>query len=227
MTPEDKDLELALFDLDNTLLSGDSDYEWAQFLVERGVLERAQYEAKNERFFLQYKAGALDIHEFLEFQLAPLARYPREKLDEWRGEFMRTRIEPMIRAKGMELVQRHLRDKHLCAIVTSTNAFIAAPIARAFGVDQLLATELEVEDGRFTGKSSGTPSFREGKVTRLAEWLVDRGRTLESFSASWFYSDSHNDLPLLERVTHPVAVDPDEVLRREASARGWQIISLE
>ncbi len=220
-------MELALFDRDNTLLSGDSDYEWAQYLVESGVLERAEYEAKNDRFFHQYKEGGLDIHEFLEFQLAPLARYPREKLDEWHGEFMRNRIQPMIRAKGMELVRRHRRDNHLCAIVTSTNAFIAAPIARAFGVDHLLATELEVEDGRFTGKSSGTPSFREGKVTRLAEWLVDRGRTLESFSASWFYSDSHNDLPLLERVTHPVAVDPDEVLRREASARGWQIISLE
>ena len=227
MTREDKDLELALFDLDNTLLSGDSDYEWAQFLVERGVLDRAEYEAKNDRFLLQYKAGRLDIHEFLEFQLAPLARYPREKLDEWHAEFMRIRIEPMIRAKGMGLVQRHLRDNHLCAIVTSTNAFIAAPIARAFGVDQLLATELEVKDGRFTGKPAGTPSFREGKVTRLAEWLGERGQTLASFSESWFYSDSQNDLPLLERVTHPVAVDPDEILRREASARGWQVISLE
>ncbi len=224
---EDEDLDLALFDLDNTLLSGDSDYEWAQFLVERGVLERAEYEAKNDRFFRQYKEGTLDIRESLEFQLAPLARYPREKLDEWHGEFMRTRIEPMIRAKGMELVRRHLRDNHLCAIVTSTNAFIAAPIARAFGVDHLLATELEVEGGRFTGKPSGTPCFRQGKVSCLAEWLGGRGRTLASFSTSWFYSDSHNDLPLLERVTHPVAVDPDEILRREASARGWQIISLE
>jgi HAD superfamily hydrolase (TIGR01490 family) len=220
-------LELALFDLDNTLLSGDSDYEWAQFLIERGVLDRAEYEAKNDRFFLQYKAGRLDIDEFLEFQLAPLALHPRDKLDEWHGEFMRSRIAPIIRTKAKELVQRHLREDHLCAIVTSTNAFIAAPIAREFGVDHLLATELEVKDGRFTGKPSGTPSFREGKVTRLAQWLADQGRTLASFSASWFYSDSHNDLPLLERMTHPVAVDPDEILRREASARGWQIISLE
>ena len=219
-------MELALFDLDNTLLSGDSDYEWAQFLMERGVLERAGYEAKNERFLNQYKAGGLDIHEFLDFQLAPLARHPRQKLDEWHGEFMRTKIEPMIRPKGMELVQRHLRDNHLCAIVTSTNTFITAPIARKFGVDHLLATELELEDGRFTGKPSGTPSFRQGKVTRLAEWLGGQGRTLASFSASWFYSDSQNDLPLLERVTHPVAVDPDEILRREASVRGWRIISL-
>jgi HAD superfamily hydrolase (TIGR01490 family) len=227
LTRKDKDLELALFDLDNTLLSGDSDYEWAQFLIERGVLERAEYEAKNDRFFLQYKEGRLDIHESLEFQLAPLARYPRATLDEWHGEFMRTRIEPMIRAKGIELVQRHSRHGDLCAIVTSTNAFISAPIAREFGVEHLIATELEVRDGRFTGKPSGTPSFREGKITRVEEWLADQGRILASFTAIWFYSDSQNDLPLLEYVTHPVAVDPDEVLRREAVKRGWQIISLE
>jgi len=219
--------ELALFDLDNTLLSGDSDYEWAQFLIERGVLERAEYEAKNERFFRQYKAGRLDIHEFLDFQLAPLARYPRAKLDEWHGEFMQARVRPLIRARGVELVQRHLGQGHLCAIVTSTNAFITAPIAREFGVDHLLATELEVRDGRFTGRPSGTPCFRQGKVTCLAEWLGERGQTLASFPASWFYSDSLNDLPLLERVTHPVAVDPDETLRREALGRGWPIISLE
>ena len=220
-------MELALFDLDDTLLSGDSDYEWAQFLIERGVLERAEYEAKNDRFFLQYKAGALDIREFLQFQLAPLARYPCEKLDEWRGEFMRTRIAPIIRAKGLELVRRHLGHGDLCAIVTSTNAFITAPIAREFGVEHLIATELEVADGMFTGKPSGTPSFREGKITRVEEWLADQGRILASFTAIWFYSDSQNDLPLLEYVTHPVAVDPDEVLRREAVKRGWQIISLE
>ncbi len=220
-------MELALFDLDNTLLAGDSDYEWAQFLIERGALERAEYEAKNDRFLLQYEAGGLDIDEFLEFQLAPLARHSREELDQWHGEFMRTRIEPMIRAKGIELVQRHSRHGDLCAIVTSTNAFITAPIARELGVEHLLATELEVRNGRFTGKPSGTPCFREGKVKCLAEWLSERGLTLASFSASWFYSDSQNDLPLLERVTHPVAVDPDEILRREAGARGWQIISLE
>jgi len=220
-------LELALFDLDNTLLSGDSDYEWAQFLIERGVLERAEYEARNDRFLLQYKAGSLDIHEFLEFQLAPLARYPREKLDEWHGEFMRTRIAPIIRAKGKELVRRHTRHGDLCAIVTSTNAFITAPISREFGVKHLVATELEVKDGRFTGKPSGTPCFREGKITRVEEWLAGQGRILASFTAIWFYSDSQNDLPLLEYVTHPVAVDPDEVLRREAVKRGWQVISLE
>ena len=220
-------LELALFDLDNTLLSGDSDYEWAQFLIERGVLQRAEYEAKNERFSRQYKAGRLDIREFLDFQLAPLARYPRAKLEDWHEEFMQAKVKLLIRPKAMKLVQRHLGENHLCAIVTSTNAFITAPIAHEFGVDHLLATELEVRDGRFTGRPSGVPCFRQGKVTRLAEWLVGRGQTLASFSSSWFYSDSLNDLPLLERVTHPVAVDPDETLRREALARGWRVISLE
>ncbi len=219
-------MELALFDLDNALLSGDSDYEWAQFLIERGVLERAEYEAKNEHFFRQYNAGELDIHEFLEFQLAPLARYPREKLDEWHAEFMRTKIEPMIRVKGVELVRRHLGHGDLCAIVTSTNAFITAPIAREFGLEHLVATELEVRDGRFTGKPTGTPCFREGKITRVEEWLAGQGRILASFTAIWFYSDSQNDLPLLEYVTHPVVVDPDEVLHRVAVKRGWQIISL-
>ncbi|HMH16887.1 MAG TPA: HAD family hydrolase [Burkholderiales bacterium] len=220
-------MELALFDLDNTLLSGDSDYAWAQFLIEQGVLERAAYEAKNEHFFLQYKTGKLDINEFLDFQLAPLARHPREKLDEWHAEFMRTKIKPMIQAKAIELVQLHRGHGDLCAIVTSTNTFITAPIAREFGVDHLLATELELRDGKFTGKPSGTPPFREGKVTRLAEWLGSRGQTLASFSSSWFYSDSMNDLPLLERVTQPVAVDPDETLRQVATGRGWRIMSLE
>jgi len=220
-------MELALFDLDYTLLSGDSDYAWAQFLIERGVLDREEYGAKNDRFFRDYKAGRLDIHEFLDFQLAPLARHTREQLEQWHGEFMRTKVRPMIRARGLERVRRHLAGNDLCAIVTSTNAFITAPIAREFGVEHLLATELEIRDGRFTGKPSGMPCFRQGKVTRLAEWLGARGQSLASFSASWFYSDSLNDLPLLERVTHPVAVDPDETLRAEASARGWQIISLE
>jgi HAD superfamily hydrolase (TIGR01490 family) len=218
---------IALFDLDNTLLSGDSDYEWAQFLIERGVLDRSEYEAKNDHFFRQYKEGRLDIHEFLDFQLAPLARHPREELDRWHAEFMRTRVKPIIRTKGRDLVRGHLARNHLCAIVTSTNSFITAPIARELGVEHLLATELEVRGRTFTGKPSGTPAFRMGKVTRLAEWLGGRGQTLASFGDSWFYSDSHNDLPLLERVTHPVAVDPDDVLRGEALARGWQVISLE
>jgi HAD superfamily hydrolase (TIGR01490 family) len=219
--------ELALFDLDHTLLSGDSDYEWAQFLIERGVLERSKYEAKNEHFFRQYQAGKLDIYEFLDFQLAPLAHYPRKQLEQWHGEFMRAKIEPIIRPKARELVHRHHGEGHLCAIVTSTNSFITGPIARELGFNHLLATELEMKNGEFTGKPYGTPCFREGKVTRVIEWLEELQLNLMSFSASWFYSDSHNDLPLIERVTRPVAVDPDEILRAEADARGWQIISLE
>jgi HAD superfamily hydrolase (TIGR01490 family) len=219
-------LELALFDLDYTLLSGDSDYAWAQFLIERGVLDREEHEAKNDRFFRDYQEGRLDFDAFLEFQLAPLASYPRAQLDAWHDEYMETKVRPMIRRKGLELVQRHLRQGALCAIVTSTNAFITAPIAREFGIEHLLATELEARDGRFTGRRYGIPCFREGKVLRVSEWLGERGQSLGSFPVSWFYSDSRNDLPLLECVTRPVAVDPDETLRAEASARSWPIITL-
>jgi len=220
-------LELALFDLDNTLLSGDSDYEWAQFMIEKGVLERDRYEAQNQYFYDQYKAGRLDILEFLDFQLAPLARYPREQLDRWHGEFMAEKIAPIIRDKGRALLRRHQDAGSLCAIITSTNTFVTGPIARELGVAHLLATEIEEVAGRYTGRPRGTPCFREGKIERLEEWLRERGRDLGAFSASWFYSDSLNDLPLLERVTRPVAVDPDDVLRRTALERGWDVISLE
>ncbi len=220
-------MELALFDLDNTLLSGDSDYEWAQFLIEEGVLERGRYEAENQRFYEQYKAGRLDIFEFLDFQLAPLARYPREQLDRWHQRFMELKIRPIIRDKGLALVRSHQERGSLCAIITSTNAFVTGPIAREIGVRHLLATEIEEADGRFTGRALGTPCFREGKIVRLEAWLREQGREVGSFAASWFYSDSRNDLPLMERVTRPVAVDPDEVLERTARERGWDVISLE
>jgi HAD superfamily hydrolase (TIGR01490 family) len=219
-------MDLALFDLDNTLLAGDSDYEWAQFLIDRGVLDRSTYEAANDRFFAQYKAGTLDIGEFLAFQLAPLARYPRAQLDAWHGEFMAAKIRPMIGAPARRLVARHRDAGALCAIVTATNSFVTAPIAREFGIEHLIATEPEARDGAYTGAVAGIPAFREGKVARLEQWLAARGRTLEAFAESWFYSDSHNDLPLLERVKHAVAVDPDEPLRAVAAARGWPVISL-
>ncbi|OGA12492.1 MAG: phosphoserine phosphatase [Betaproteobacteria bacterium RIFCSPLOWO2_02_FULL_63_19] len=220
-------MELALFDLDNTLLSGDSDYEWAQFLVEEGVLDRDRYAMENRRFYDQYKAGNLDIFEFLDFQLAPLARYPRRQLDLWHDTFMQRKILPIIREKGRSLLDRHRASGSLCAIITATNAFVTEPIAREFGVEHLLATELEVIDGGFTGRPHGTPCFREGKVARVDQWLHAQGMSVQSFSASWFYSDSLNDLPLLEYVTRPVAVDPDDVLRRTARERGWDVISLE
>ena len=218
--------ELVLFDLDNTLLAGDSDYEWAQFLIEQGVLDRATYEAENDRFYAQYKAGTLDILEFLDFQLAPLARYSRAELDAWHAQFMRDKILPMIGDKARALVADHLGRDTLVAIVTATNSFVTAPIAREFGVQHLVATEPEQRDGRYTGGVAGTPCFREGKIARVNGWLAGRGETLESFDASWFYSDSHNDLPLLDRVRQPVAVDPDPQLRAVAQSRGWDIISL-
>lgn len=219
-------MALALFDLDNTLLDGDSDYEWAQFLIERGVLDRTEYEARNLEFYERYKAGTLDIFEFLDFQLAPLARHPRPQLDAWHRDFMTERVVPMIKPKGRALVDEHRAQGHLLALVTATNGFITAPIAQSFGIEHLIATEVEEIDGRFTGRPHGTPSFREGKVTRLSAWLATRGTPLGSFARSWFYSDSANDIPLMEHVTDPVAVDADERLTRFATERGWRIVSL-
>ena len=219
-------MRLALFDLDNTLLAGDSDYEWGQFLVDRGVLEREAYEAQNRAFYEQYKAGTLDIHEFLGFALRPLADHTPQELERWHGEFMQTRIRPMIRKPARALVRRHLDAGELCAIITATNSFVTRPIAREFGIEHLVATEPEMRGGRYTGRVAGTPCFRDGKLVRLEEWLAGLGRHLDEFAGSTCYSDSHNDLPLLERVRRPVAVDPDERLAREAKRRGWETISL-
>ena len=219
-------MRLALFDLDNTLIAGDSDYEWGQFLVDRGVLQRDEYEAQNRAYYEQYAAGTLDIHEFLGFALRPLAAHEPAELRRWHAEFMQARILPMIGAPARELVRRHLDAGDLCAVITATNSFVTAPIAREFGVPHLIATEPEQRDGRFTGRVAGTPCFREGKVKRLEEWLAGRGRRMADFAESACYSDSHNDLPLLERVTRPVAVDPDPKLAEQAKARGWAVISL-
>jgi HAD superfamily hydrolase (TIGR01490 family) len=215
---------LVLFDLDNTLLAGDSDFEWAQFLIEEKVLDREVYEARNREFFEQYKAGTLDIHAFLDFQLKPLARHPRAQLDAWHRDYMARKVRPMVRDKARALVERHRGD--LRVVITATNSFVTAPIAREFGIEHLIATEPALANGEFSGCVAGTPCFREGKLSRLEAWLAGRGSTLDSFFESWFYSDSHNDLSLLERVTHPVAVDPDETLRAQAARRGWPVISL-
>lgn len=219
-------MRLALFDLDNTLLGGDSDFEWAQFLIEQGVLDREVYEARNLEFYEQYKAGTLDIHAFLDFQLKPLSRHPRTQLDAWHAQFMRQKIHPIILPKARELVARHAAEADLMVIITATNSFVTWPIAREFGVSELIATEPEQVDGEFTGNVAGTPSFREGKVTRLDAWLQARGLSWQSIDASTFYSDSLNDLPLLQRVTRPVAVDPDATLRAHAESHGWPVISL-
>jgi HAD superfamily hydrolase (TIGR01490 family) len=219
-------MRLALFDLDNTLLAGDSDYEWGQFLVDRGVLERASYEAQNRAYYEQYVAGTLDIHEFLGFALRPLAAHSPAELERWHADFMASRVRPMIGAPARELVRRHQSSGDLCAIITATNSFVTRPIAREFGVEHLIATEPEARGGRFTGKVAGIPCFREGKVKRLDEWLGERRARLADFSESSLYSDSHNDLPLLERVSRPVAVDPDAKLAAVARERDWPVISL-
>ncbi|MGH8761926.1 MAG: HAD family hydrolase [Nitrosospira sp.] len=219
-------MKLALFDLDNTLLAGDSDFEWAQFLIEQRVLDREVYEARNVEFYEQYKAGTLDIHEFLDFQLKPLSRHPRSQLDAWHSEFMEKRILPRIAPGAWELISRHLLGGDLCIIITATNRFVTAPIARALGISNLIATEPEHKGGEFTGQVSGVPCFREGKIARLESWLDEHNLTWLSFLESWFYSDSLNDLPLLKKVTHPVAVDPDATLKGYAEKNAWPIISL-
>lgn len=219
-------MNLTLFDLDNTLLAGDSDFEWAQFLIAKGVLDREVHEAKNQAFYDDYKAGTLDIHAFLAFQLAPLSRHDRAELDAWHREFMETRIRPLIGNAARALVRSHLDAGDLCAIVTATNSFVTGPICREFGIPHLVATVPAHENGRFTGAPRGTPAFRAGKIARVEAWLEELGLWWGAFAATAFYSDSLNDLPLLARVSRPVAVDPDDTLRAHAAAQGWPILSL-
>lgn len=216
-------MSLAIFDLDNTLLAGDSDYEWGRFLADRHIVEAVSYERENRRFYAQYEAGTLDIHEFARFSYKPLAGHPLQHLKLWREEFMEERIRPLILPKGCALIKAHRAQGHVPVIITSTNRFVTEPIACALEVEHLLASEPEFREGCYTGELAGIPCFREGKVTRLMEWLADSGHSLDG---SWFYSDSHNDIPLLERVSHPVAVDADAKLAHYARKRGWQMISL-
>jgi len=216
-------MALALFDLDNTLIAGDSDHLWGEFLVEQGIVDRDTYREANDRFFQAYRDGTLDIDAYLRFALAPLAAHEPEQLWQWRRAFVDDKIRPIVLESGRSLVAGHRRAGDVTVIVTATNRFVTEPIAALFGVDELLATTPEWTDSRYTGRVAGTPTFREGKVTVLEQWLVERGERLEG---STFYSDSHNDLALLERVSHPVAVDPDAALRRTALERGWPVISL-
>ena len=221
-------MNLALFDLDNTLLSGDSDFEWAQFLISKDVVDRELQEARNIQFYEQYKAGTLDIYEFLTFQLAPLTRHSRAELDAWHREYMAKHIRPIIGEKARQLVQQHLANGDLCAIVTATNSFVTGPIARELGIPHLIGTVAAVnpENGAFSGGPRGTPAFREGKIERVEAWLEALGLCWSSFDDSYFYSDSHNDLPLMGKVKTPVAVDPDDKLRQQSSEMGWKIITL-
>ena len=216
-------MTLAIFDLDNTLIGGDSDYLWGNYLVSAGLVDKDYYDRENRRFYEEYRQGTLDIYEFLNFSLRPLAENPLDVLLKLRDRFMVEMITPIILPASIALIDKHRNQGHTPLIITATNRFITEPIAQAFGVDQLLATDPEFNDGRYTGKVAGTPTFREGKVVRLRQWLSQNKANLDH---SWFYTDSHNDLPLLEMVANPVAVDPDETLRQHAEMKGWSVISL-
>lgn len=216
-------MPLAIFDLDNTLLGDDSDYLWGQFIIEQGLVDEESYSEGNERFYQDYVRGDLDIYAYLAFVAEPLKRYSQAQLDSLHQQFMAAKIEPVILEKGRELLAEHRRQGHQLMIITATNSTITAPIAKALGVEVLLAPELEVVDGYITGEVIGTPTFQQGKVSRLQQWLAQHGGDL---GGAFFYSDSHNDLPLLKVVDNPVAVDPDDTLRAYAQANGMPIISL-
>ena len=216
-------MSLAIFDLDNTLISDDSDYLWGQFLVDQGIVDKDQYEESNAKFYDDYKLGQLDIVEFLHFSLAPLANNEPEQLFKWRKQFIEEVIKPIQLKPAIRLVNKHRFKGDTVLVITATNRFVTEPIVKLFGIDNLLATTPEFIDDRYTGKFEGIPCYQEGKVKLLEEWLKDSSETLEN---SWFYSDSHNDLPLLKLVDNPVAVDPDETLRDYAQQQDWTIISL-
>jgi HAD superfamily hydrolase (TIGR01490 family) len=218
--------ELVLFDLDHTLLDGDSDVEWLNFLIEQGAVDRATEVAANAEMAQRYREGTVETLEFVRFYLRTLAWHPMERLLEWRDAYLERSIRPRISAAARRLVAEHQENGALVAIITATSRFLTEPTARELGVEHLIATEPEMRDGRFTGDVIGTPSFREGKVTRLEEWLAARRAKLGDFAVSRFYSDSINDAPLLERVTHPVVVDPDPRLERLAAERGWPALRL-
>lgn len=216
-------MRLALFDLDNTLLGGDSDHAWGDYLCERGILDAVTYKTRNDEFYQDYLAGTLNLTDYLNFSLEILGRTEMAQLDEWHRDFMRDCIEPLMLPKALELIAKHREAGDKLVVITATNRFVTAPIVARLGIDTLLATECEIIDGRYSGRTTDVPCFREGKVTRLNRWLEENQSSLED---SYFYSDSLNDLPLLEKVANPVAVDPDPKLRAEAESRGWPVITL-
>ncbi|OZB80898.1 MAG: phosphoserine phosphatase [Halothiobacillus sp. 13-55-253] len=216
-------MQLAIFDLDNTLLAGDSDHAWGQFLADIDAVDGAAYAQQNQIFYEEYQRGTLDIDAFLRFSLAPLAKFSIEQLHAWREQFVAEKIAPMVTDKAKNLVEHHRQRGDEMLIITATNAFVTQPIAELFGIEHLLATQPSINEGRYTGGYDGTPTFQAGKQTALTQWL--HVRQLQP-TKTWFYSDSQNDLPLLKAVDHPVAVDPDKVLREYALTEGWPIISL-
>ena len=217
---------LALFDLDNTLLAGDSDYNWSLFLIREGLLDAKMHHDRNEQFYADYKNGSLDIVEFLKFQLVPLSQHPKKFLDELHLKYMDEVIRPMMTDKAQALVNKHKAAGDLCLVITATNSFVTKPIATAYGIENLIGSDPEMANGQYTGGVSGIPSFKEGKVMRINQWLLERGKKLSDFENSYFYSDSHNDLALMKLVTNPVAVDADEILKTYAEEQAWPQISL-
>mgnify|MGYP003112231603 FL=1 len=216
-------MTLAIFDLDNTLIAGDSDHLWGEFLCGQGLVDNAGFRAQNDRFYADYQRGDLDIEAYVRFVLAPLAGRRLDELAELHTAFMREAIEELMLPAAAALIQQHREQGHRLLIITATNEFITRPIGARFGIDELLGCAVEVRDGRLTGRTVGTLTYREGKVQRLGEWLQTENETLDG---AWFYSDSHNDLPLLEQVANPVAVDPDEQLEAIARERGWSVMTL-
>jgi HAD superfamily hydrolase (TIGR01490 family) len=220
-------MNLALFDLDHTLIPLDSDYEWGQFLVRTGAVDAVEFAARNAAFYAQYEAGTLDPIEYLEFALGTLAQFPSSQLDEWRLQFMDEVIRPAILPVALDLLKKHQDAGDLLVIITATNRFITAPIANALGVANLIAAEPEVNaEGNITGKLRGIPTSGPGKVVHTHQWLTAQGKSLPEFGRSYFYSDSQNDIPLLSVVTHPVATNPNALLKAHAQAQGWPILTL-
>lgn len=216
-------MSLAIFDLDNTLIADDSDYLWGQFLVDQGIVDKSYYESANAKFYDDYKQGTLDIVEFLRFSLHPLAEHEPEQLYQWREQFIEEAIKPLLLKPAQQLIAKHRERGDTLLVITATNRFVTEPIVRLYGIENLLATTPEFIDGRYTGGFDDIPCFQEGKVKLLEAWLKNSTETMQD---SWFYSDSHNDLPLLKLVDHPVAVDPDQKLTEFADAANWPIISL-
>ncbi len=217
--------QLALFDLDNTLLAGDSDHAWGEFLIAKQAVDATSHRAENNRYYEQYRQGNLDIRGYVRFTLRPILNMSKSDRLALHADFMRHAITPLFLPKADALVDMHQKRGDFTVIITATNEFITLPIAQRFQVDHLIATELEVEDDKFTGEIAGTPCYQFGKVENLEKWLASQPLNL-TLEDAVFYSDSINDLPLLERVGQPVVVDPDPRLHSEATQRGWQIISL-
>lgn len=223
---QDLTQNLALFDLDNTLLAGDSDYNWSLFLISEGLLDAKSHHDRNEQFYADYKAGQLNIVEFLKFQLKPLSEHPKAFLDELHKKYMQNVIRPMMTEKAQALVNKHKAAGDLCVVITATNSFVTKPIATAYGIEHLIGSDPEMVNGQYTGGVTGVPTYKEGKVIRLNQWLAARGKKLQDYETSYFYSDSLNDLALLQIVTNPVAVDADETLTKVAQEKAWPQISL-